>query len=167
MPAVALSRGLTKVAICASDRKALARDRGRPATGKAASGLRSRMPTWCLGIINPDNFLGGRMKLSIELAHDALRRHVAEPLGMKVDEAAAAIYAIQNAQTADLVRKVVVNSGRDPRDFVVYSFGGAGPVHCANYAADLGVSEVIVPLGAVAAVFSAYWLGEFRYRADR
>ncbi len=111
-----------------------------------------------LGIINPDNFLGGRMKLSIELARDALSRHVAEPLGMKVDDAAAAVYAIQNAQTADLVRKVVVNSGRDPRDFVVYSFGGAGPVHCANYAADLGASEVIVPLGAVAAVFSAYGL---------
>ena len=88
-----------------------------------------------LGIINPDNFLGGRMKLSIELARDALSRHVAEPLGMKVDDAAAAVYAIQNAQTADLVRKVVVNSGRDPRDFAVYSFGGAGPVHCANYAA--------------------------------
>jgi N-methylhydantoinase A len=111
-----------------------------------------------LGIINPDNFLGGRMKLSIELARDALSRHVAEPLGMKVDDAAAAVYAIQNAQTADLVRKVVVNSGRDPRDFVVYSFGGAGPVHCANYAADLGASEVIVPLGAIAAVFSAYGL---------
>jgi N-methylhydantoinase A len=111
-----------------------------------------------LGIINPDNFLGGRMKLSIELARDALSRHVAEPLGMKVDDAAAAVYAIQNAQTADLVRKVVVNSGRDPRDFAVYSFGGAGPVHCANYAADLGASEVIVPLGATAAVFSAYGL---------
>ena len=111
-----------------------------------------------LGIINPDNFLGGRMKLSVELARQALRSHIAEPLGMKVDEAAAAIYAIQNSQTADLVRKVVVNSGRDPRDFVVYSFGGAGPVHCANYAADLGASEVIVPLGMVAAVFSAYGL---------
>ena len=111
-----------------------------------------------LGIINPDNFLGGRMKLSVELARDALERHVARPLGMKVDDAAAAVYAIQNAQTADLVRKVVVNSGRDPRDFVVYSFGGAGPVHCANYAADLGASKVIVPLGATAAVFSAYGL---------
>ncbi len=111
-----------------------------------------------LGIINPDNFLGGRMKLSSELARDALRRHIAEPLGMKADEAAAAIYAIQNAQTADLVRKVVVNSGRDPRDFVIYSFGGAGPVHCANYAADLGVSEVVIPLGTVAAVFSAFGL---------
>ena len=131
--------------------------------GPACYGAGGELPTvtdadLVLGIINPDNFLGGRMKLSVELAHEALRRHVAGPLGMKVDEAAAAIYAIQNAQTADLVRKVVVNSGRDPRDFVVYSFGGAGPVHCANYAADLGVSEVVIPLGAVAAVFSAFGL---------
>lgn len=111
-----------------------------------------------LGIINPDNFLGGRMKLSVALARGAIQGYIAEPLGMKVDEAAAAIYAIQNAQTADLVRKVVVNSGKDPRDFVVYSFGGAGPMHCANFAADLGVSEVVVPLGTVAAVFSAYGL---------
>ena len=44
-----------------------------------------------------------------------------------MDDAAAAVYAIQNAQTADLVRKVVVDSGQDPRDFVVYAYGGAGP----------------------------------------
>jgi N-methylhydantoinase A len=131
--------------------------------GPACYGEGGKQPTvtdadLVLGIINPDNFLGGRMKLSVELAREALRRHIADPLGMQVDDAAAAVYAIQNAQTADLVRKVVVNSGRDPRDFVVYSFGGAGPVHCANYAADLGASEVIVPLGTVAAVFSAYGL---------
>lgn len=131
--------------------------------GPACYGAGGEQPTvtdadLVLGIINPDNFLGGRMKLSVELARDAIKRHIADPLGMQVDDAAAAIYAIQNAQTADLVRKVVVNTGRDPRDFVVYSFGGAGPVHCANYSADLGVSEVIVPLGTVAAVFSAYGL---------
>jgi N-methylhydantoinase A len=131
--------------------------------GPACYGAGGEQPTvtdadLVLGIINPDNFLGGRMKLSVGLARDALCRHVGEPLGMQVDDAAAAVYAIQNAQTADLVRKVVVNTGRDPRDFVVYSFGGAGPVHCANYSADLGVSEVIVPLGTVAAVFSAYGL---------
>jgi N-methylhydantoinase A len=111
-----------------------------------------------LGIINPDNFLGGRKKLSRELAAEAVRTHIAEPLGMSVDEAAAAVYAIQNAQTADLVRKVVVTSGQDPRDFVVYAFGGAAPMHCASYAADLGAGEVVVPLGPTAAVFSAYGL---------
>ena len=111
-----------------------------------------------LGIINAENFLGGRKKLSRELAAEAVRTHLAEPLGMSVDEAAAAVYAIQNAQTADLVRKVVVTSGQDPRDFVLYAFGGAAPMHCASYAADLEVGEVVVPLGPTAAVFSAYGL---------
>jgi N-methylhydantoinase A len=111
-----------------------------------------------LGIVNPDNFLGGRKKLSKELAAEAVRTHIAEPLGLSVDDACAAVYAIQNAQTADLVRKVVVTSGQDPRDFVLYAFGGAGPMHCASYAADLEISEVVVPLGPTAAVFSAYGL---------
>jgi N-methylhydantoinase A len=111
-----------------------------------------------LGIINPDNFLGGRKVLSKDLAAQAVRAHIAEPLGLSVDDAAAAVYAIQNAQTADLVRKVVVTSGQDPRDFVLYAFGGAGPMHCAGYAADLEVAAVVVPLGPTAAVFSAYGL---------
>lgn len=111
-----------------------------------------------LGIINPDNFLGGRKKLSKKLAEDAIRVKIAEPLGLTVEEGAAAIYTIQNSQTADLVRKVVVNSGHDPRDFVLYSFGGAGPVHAASFSADIGSREVLIPLGTTAAVFSAYGL---------
>ncbi len=111
-----------------------------------------------LGIINPDYFLGGKKPLSVASAKASIKKHIADPLGMSVSDAAAAIYAIQNAQAADLVRKVVVNSGRDPRDFVLYAFGGAGPMHCASYAADLGVIEVLVPLGSTAAVFSAYGL---------
>ncbi len=111
-----------------------------------------------LGIINPAYFLGGRKPLSMAHAEDAIRTHIAEPLGLSVPAAAAAVYAIQNAQTADLVRKVVVDSGQDPRDFVLYAFGGAGPMHCVSYAADLGVREVVVPLGSTAAVFSAYGL---------
>ncbi|WP_028927276.1 hydantoinase/oxoprolinase family protein [Pseudonocardia acaciae] len=111
-----------------------------------------------LGIINPANFLGGRKKLDTSLARDAIAERLAGPLGMSVDEAAAAVYEIQNAQTADLVRKVVVNSGQDPRDFSLYAFGGAGPMHCARYARDLGARQVVVPLGSTAAVFSAYGL---------
>ncbi|WP_449279488.1 hydantoinase/oxoprolinase family protein [Leucobacter sp. GX0328] len=111
-----------------------------------------------LGIINPDNFLGGKKQLSVERARAIMKRTIADPLGMTVDEAAAAIYAIQNAQTADLVRKVVVDSGNDPRDFVLYAFGGAGPMHCASYSAELGVKEVVVPIGSTSAVFSAYGL---------
>lgn len=111
-----------------------------------------------LGILDPDFFLGGRKQLRVELAEQAIQEHIAGPLGMSVREAAAAVYAIQNAQTADLVRRVVVDAGHDPRDFVVYSFGGAGPVHCAAYSADLGAREIVVPLGSTAAAFSAYGL---------
>jgi N-methylhydantoinase A len=111
-----------------------------------------------LGIINPDNFLGGRKRLDVSSARRAIAEHLAAPLGMSIEEAAAAVYEVQNAQTADLVRKVVVNSGQDPRDFSLYAFGGAGPMHCASYARDLGAREVVVPLGSTAAVFSAYGL---------
>jgi N-methylhydantoinase A len=111
-----------------------------------------------LGIINPHTFHGGRKALSKDLAAEAVRTRLAEPLGLSVDAAAAAVYAIQNAQSADLVRKVVVTSGQDPRDFALYAYGGAGPMHCASYAADLGIGEVVIPLGPTAAVFSAYGL---------
>lgn len=111
-----------------------------------------------LGILNPDNFLGGRKKLSLDKARQAIREHIADPLGMSVEDGAAAIFAVQNSQTADLVRKVVVESGRDPRDFVVYAFGGAGPVHCFASSAELGVQATVVPLGSSAAAFSAYGL---------
>ena len=70
-----------------------------------------------LGIVNGDNFLGGRKKLSKALAEDAIRRRIAEPLGLSVEQAAAAIYAIQNSQTADLVRKVVPLGIRAWRSF--------------------------------------------------
>lgn len=111
-----------------------------------------------LGILNPDYFLGGSKKLDMELARQAIKAKIADPLGMSIEDAAAAVFEIQNAQTADLVRTVVVGAGHDPRDFVMYAFGGAGPVHCAAYGADLGVKEVLVPLGQTAAVFSAYGL---------
>ena len=75
-----------------------------------------------------------------------------------MEQAAAAIYAVQNAQTGDLLRKTVVEAGHDPREFVLYAFGGAGPANCAQYAAEVGVSEVIVPLGPVASAFSAFGL---------
>jgi N-methylhydantoinase A len=111
-----------------------------------------------LGILNPDYFLGGRKRLDPELAAAALQTRVSDPLGLSVEDAAAAVRAIQDAQTADLVHKVVVNSGHDPRDFVLYSFGGAGPCHCASYARELGVEQVVVPLGPTAAAFSAFGL---------
>ncbi|MFB8004248.1 hydantoinase/oxoprolinase family protein [Nocardia sp. NPDC056000] len=111
-----------------------------------------------LGILPERGLLGGRKPLDKSLAREAIRTRIAEPLGLSVEDAAAAIYAVQNAQTGDLLRKTVVEAGHDPRDFVLYAFGGSGPAHCAAYAAEIGVREVIVPLGQVASAFSAYGL---------
>ena len=111
-----------------------------------------------LGILPTSGLLGGKRPLSLELARDAIRRRIAEPLGLSIETAAAAIYAVQNAQTGDMLRKVAVEAGHDPRDFVVYAFGGAGPAHCAAYGADVGAKEVLVPLGPVASAFSAFGL---------
>ena len=111
-----------------------------------------------LGIMSERGLLGGKKPLRADLARLAIRQHVAEPLGLTVEEAAIAIHEVQNAQAGDLLRRAVVQAGYDPRDFVVYAFGGAGPAHCAGYCQDLGVSKVIVPLGPVASAFSAYGL---------
>ncbi|MBA8963686.1 N-methylhydantoinase A [Rhodococcus percolatus] len=111
-----------------------------------------------LGILPERGLLGGRKPLDKNLAREAIRARIAEPLGLSIEDAAAAIYAVQNAQTGDLLRKTVVEAGHDPRDFVLYAFGGSGPAHCAAYAAEVGVREVIVPLGQVASAFSAYGL---------
>ena len=111
-----------------------------------------------LGILNDEYFLGGRKRLDKGRAREALLEHVGIPLGLDAEQAAAAVFAVQNAQTADLVRKVVVEAGHDPRDFALYSFGGGGPIHCYAYSAELGVSDIVVPLGPIAAAFSAYGL---------
>lgn len=111
-----------------------------------------------LGILPETGLLGGLRPIRKDLAIEAIRRKIAEPLGMSVEEAAAAIYAVQNAQTGDLLRKIVVESGYDPRNFTVYAFGGAGPAHCAAYSAQVGVATVVVPLGSAASAFSAFGL---------
>jgi len=111
-----------------------------------------------LGILPERGLLGGKKRLDIDLARSALRKQIADPLGLSVEDAAAAIYTIQNAQTGDLLRKAVVEAGHDPRNFILYAFGGAGPAHCAGYAAEVGVRDVVVPLGQVASAFSAFGL---------
>lgn len=109
-----------------------------------------------LGYINPEYFLGGRRDLDVEAAREAMREHVAEPLDMSVEEAAAGVFEIVNGAMADLLRQMTVERGHDPREFSVLAYGGAGPLHASFYADDLGAESVIVPLGDTAGVFSAY-----------
>jgi N-methylhydantoinase A len=106
-----------------------------------------------LGILDPDNFFGGRMKLDKAAAEAAIQEGVAGPLNMTVLEAAAGIYDIVTAKMADLIRKVTVESGYDPREFALFAYGGASPAHVVQYGAALGIKEMIVPHSS--AVFSA------------
>jgi N-methylhydantoinase A len=101
-----------------------------------------------LGIIDAQYFLGGRMKIDVDLAKKAIEEKIAKPLGMNVLEAAAGIREVANNQMADLLRRVTTWSGHDPRNFALCAYGGAGPTHAHQYASIAGVKTVIVPTTA-------------------
>jgi N-methylhydantoinase A len=107
-----------------------------------------------LGIIDPDYFLGGRKALDKEKTLKAIEQKIARPLKLKVLEAAAGIHDIVNSKMADLIRRQVVRTGYLPEEFVIYAFGGAGPVHAAGFAADLGIKKIYI--FAASPVFSAF-----------
>ena len=107
-----------------------------------------------LGIIDPNYFLGGRKKLNKEKAEKTIAEKIARPLKLAVSEAAAGIYDIVNSKMADLIRRQVVRTGYLPEEFVIYAFGGAGAVHAAGFAADLGVKRIYI--FSTSPVFSAF-----------
>lgn len=111
-----------------------------------------------LGYIDPDYFLGGEFKLDRSLATKAIEEKIARPLNMSVRDAASGIIEIANHHMSDLIRKMTIERGYDPREFVVYGFGGAGPLHGGAFGRELGVKEVIFPLGNIASAFSALGL---------
>ena len=108
-----------------------------------------------LGYLDPDNFAGGTIKLDRAAAAAALQI-LADEIDMSLHELASGIATIAEFQMADLIRKMTVTKGLDPREFVVYAFGGAGPVHMGVAARELGVAKVIVPQGDTAAVWCAF-----------
>jgi N-methylhydantoinase A len=107
-----------------------------------------------LGIIDPDYFLGGRKNLNKEKALRAIDENIAKPLKLKPHEAAAGVHEIVNAKMSDLIRRQVVRTGYLPEEFVIYAFGGAGPVHAAGFAAELGIGRIYI--FATSPVFSAF-----------
>jgi N-methylhydantoinase A len=108
-----------------------------------------------LGLIDPASFLGGRMALDGAAARRAIER-IAKPLGLTVEQTAAGIVQVNNQKAALLIRQRTIEQGLDPRDFALYVFGGAGPVHAFGFGEELGVSEIVIPLGNGAATLSAY-----------
>ena len=108
-----------------------------------------------LGTINPENFLGGRMRLDREKAIAAVQR-VADPLKLSLMEAASGIARIAEFKMADIIRKMTVEKGFDPRDFVLFAFGGAGPAHAGVFAYELGVQRVVIPQKEIASTWCAF-----------
>jgi hypothetical protein len=108
-----------------------------------------------LGLLRPGSFLAGRMPLD-ETASRAVVGRLADSLGLGLEETAAGMINVNNLRAATLIRQQSLERGLDPRDFVLYSYGGAGPVHAFGYAAEIGVREVLIPLGNGASTLSAY-----------
>ena len=107
-----------------------------------------------LGYLNPDNFLGGRMELEAEESIRVIRRSIAEPMGISVEQAALSIKRVADEKMGVEIFREVVLKGFDPRDFVLFAYGGAGPAHCCGYAQALGISRIF--LFPESSVFCAY-----------
>jgi N-methylhydantoinase A len=107
-----------------------------------------------LGYIDADYFLGGRLRLDRDNARAAFEP-IATRVGLGLTETAAGAVRVVEHQMADLIRKATVQKGYDPRDCVVYAYGGAGPVHAGVYARELGAQGVVVPLGGLCSLWSA------------
>ena len=111
----------------------------------------------CLGRLDPDFFLGGRMKIFPERSATAVSR-LGRSIGKSMVETALGVVAIANANMEKAIRVISVERGIDPRAFALFSFGGAGGMHAVEMAADLGMPAVLVPRNA--GVLSAFGLLE-------
>ena len=117
--------------------------------GPAAYDQGGREPTvtdadLVLGYLSPERFHGGQLKLNRRRAERAIRDRIAEPLGIEVDEAALLIKRIIDAKMGAEIYKETVLKGYDPREFVIFAAGGAGPAHCCGYAEAAAMREVVV-----------------------
>ncbi len=101
-----------------------------------------------LGYMDPERFLGSAMRLDLAAAREAIEANVARPLAMSATDAAIGIFRIANNSLSNALRYVSVSRGRDPRDYALMAFGGAGAIHAGVQAADLGMSTVLVPRNA-------------------
>jgi N-methylhydantoinase A len=99
-----------------------------------------------LGYLNPERFLGGGLRLDPERARAAIEGRVGAPLRLDPLQAAGGIVQVVDTARVSGIRRVLIEQGLDPRDFSLVAFGGAGPVHAARLAAELGMARVIVPL---------------------
>jgi len=107
------------------------------------------------GSIQPDRFLGGRMRIDAVAARMAYAK-LADQFGMSLEQIADSAIRVANAAVVRAIQLISTELGRDPRDYVLVPFGGAGPLHAGAIAADLGIGTIVVPPHA--GVLSAYGL---------
>ncbi len=120
-----------------------------------------------LGRINPDNFLGGELRLDVDGARAAIEEKVASRYGMRCEEAAEGVITVVNSNMVRFLREAVIGRGYDPRSFSLLAYGGAGPLHACELAAALEMKQVLVPLHP--GTFSAYGIltADARHDTDR
>jgi N-methylhydantoinase A len=116
-----------------------------------------------LGRVDPESFAGGGMRLDPDAAHRAVEA-LAGGFGMSAVELASGICDVSNAKMAQAIRTLTVEHGREPAQFALLAFGGAGPMHAAFIAREIGVTEVVVP--RFPGAFSAWGMLEADVRRD-
>jgi N-methylhydantoinase A len=137
--------------------------------GPACYGLGGEDPTvtdanLALGRLDPANFLGGTMALHPDRAARSLGEGRVAELGLDATELADGIVKIATLAMANALRRVTVERGRDPRDFVMVAYGGAGPLHATAVARELGVRRVLIP--PMPGHFSAWGMLQAPIRRD-
>lgn len=129
--------------------------------GPAAYGQGGRQPTVTdadviLGYIDPESFKDGEMELSRRRAERAIERQIARPLDMSVEEAAWSIKRIVDGNMGNTILKETIQHGHDPRDFIMFVVGGAGPTHCCGFNEHVEVSKMVtLPYSPVFGAFGA------------
>ena len=137
--------------------------------GPACYGFGGQLPTvtdanLVLRRIDPDAFLGGKMRLDVEAARAAIES-VATVHGWSAEQAALAIIRIMNNNMVGALRAVLVEQGHDPREFTLLAYGGAGPLHICDLLHEASISRGIVPNNP--GQFSAYGFTMADARSDR
>ena len=97
-----------------------------------------------LGRLDPQFKLGGDVEIQLDAAHDAVAK-ISADLGFNAERTASGILDIMNSNMAETMRLLTIDRGLDPREFTLVAFGGAGPLHGAYLAEELGMRRVIVP----------------------
>ena len=98
-----------------------------------------------LGRLNPDHLLGVDHPVTLDHVRQVIEQKVGQRLGLDAEAAAAAILRIANDRMAGAIRLVSLSRGHDPRDFALFAFGGAGPLHASALARELAIPTVLVP----------------------